>query len=645
MTGSKSGGAASRCGWSDCGPRRSPTGWWRSSGCRCAAGAAGSRTTDFPRTAQRVCPASLQSVVAADSYGRRMLEELRLRGLGVLEDAVLELGPGFTAITGETGAGKTMLLTGLGLLLGGRGDAGLVRSGHDRAEVDGRLVLALDHPAVVRTLDAGGDLDDGALLLGRTLAAEGRSRAFAGGRSVPVSLLGELAESLVAVHGQADQRGLLRTAVQRATLDRFAGAEAAKCLERYRDAFAALARVRAEIQEVGGRQRERAQEADLLRLGLSEVQAVAPTAGEDAALQAEIGRLGHVDLIKRVSETAHAVLSAPDGADDVDVLSLLATARRSLDEARGADPALDALAERLAEISYLASDLSADLGAYASTVEADPARLETAQQRLAALAGLTRKYAPDIEGVLAWAEQARARLAELDDDGRLERLAAEHDRLTAELASHAVELTGIRTAAAARLSGAVDAELAGLAMPQARLLVSVAQRPDDRGLLLADGRRVAFAPHGVDDVEFLLVAHADAPPRPLHKGASGGELSRVMLALEVVLAGADTVPTFVFDEVDAGVGGRAAVEVGRRLAALASTAQVLVVTHLPQVAAFADRHLVVQRDGGRTVVRRVDGEERLTELSRMLGGLSESQLGRDHAEELLAAATAAKSTG
>ena len=573
-----------------------------------------------------------------------MLEELRLRGLGVLEDAVLELGPGFTAITGETGAGKTMLLTGLGLLLGGRGDTALVRSGHERAEVDGRLVLPADHPAVLRTLDAGGELDEGALLLGRTLAAEGRSRAFAGGRSVPVSLLNEVAETLVAVHGQADQRGLLRPAVQRATLDRFAGPQAAERLGRYRETFAALARVRSELQEVSGRQRERAQEADLLRLGVAEVHAVAPTPGEDTALQAELSRLSHVDLIKRVAETSHLALSGQDGSDDIDALSLLAAARRSLEEARGADPALDALSERLAEVSYLVSDLSADLGAYAATVEADPARLEAAQQRLAALGALTRKYAPDVAGVLAWAEQASTRLGELDDDGRLERLTAEHERLTAELGGHAAALTALRSIAAERLSRAADTELAGLAMPQAKLLVHVGQRDDERGLVLTDGRRVAFGPHGVDEVEFLLVAHSDAPPRPLHKGASGGELSRVMLALEVVLAGADTVPTFVFDEVDAGVGGRAAVEVGRRLAALATRAQVLVVTHLPQVAAFADRHLVVQRDGGSTTVIPVDGEERLAELSRMLGGLSESQLGRDHAEELLAAATAAKSS-
>jgi DNA repair protein RecN (Recombination protein N) len=582
----------------------------------------------------------------------RMLEELRLRGLGVLEDAVLELGPGFTAITGETGAGKTMLLTGLGLLFGGRGDAALVRPGNERAEVDGRLLLDADHPAVARVVDAGGALDDGALIVSRTLSGEGRSRAYAGGRSVPVAVLAELGENLLTVHGQADQRGLLRPAVQRATLDRFAGARLATALAAYRKTFGELAAVRTELHDVSARRRERAQEADLLRLGLAEISAVAPVAGEDVALKADITRLGHVDLLKRSAELAHASLSATEGGAEAagasgDALGLLAAARRSLEDARGADPALDALAERLAELSYLASDVSADLAAYAAAVEADPQRLDAAQQRLAALSTLTRKYAPDVDGVLGWAERASVRLAQLDDDGRLERLTAEHDRLTAQLAIEAVALSDLRAAAGTALSEAVDDELTGLAMAQAHVRVLVGQRDDEHGLALPDGRRVAFGPQGVDDVEIRLVAHPGAPSRPLHKGASGGELSRIMLAIEVVLAGADDVPTFVFDEVDAGVGGRAAVEVGRRLAVLATTAQVLVVTHLPQVAAFADRHLVVRREdtggGTRTGVQRVEGADRLAELARMLGGLPESALGRGHAEELLAVASAAKS--
>jgi DNA repair protein RecN (Recombination protein N) len=579
-----------------------------------------------------------------------VLEELRLRGLGVIEDAVLELGPGFTAITGETGAGKTMLLTGLALLFGGRADSGMVRPGHDRLEVDGRLAVAPDSPAAVRTEQAGGVLDGDAVLLHRTVSAEGRSRAHAGGRPVPVAMLAELADDLLAVHGQADQRGLLRPATQRAALDRYAGPRLANVLDRYRDSYARLADLRRELLDVAHRRRERAQEADLLRLGLAEVAAVGPVAGEDESLRAEIARLSQVDLLRRASQAAHVALSGTEAAAGTahgDVLGLLGAARRALDEARGVDVALDGFAARLAELSYLTSDLAADLGGYVEGVDADPQRLEAAQARLAALTGLTRKYAPDVDGVIAWAEQSRQRLAELDDDdGRVERLSAEHDRLTAELATLGTELSQLRGEAAQTFAEAVGLELSGLAMRQAALEVGVSQRDDPHGLLLADGRRVAFGPHGLDEVELRLVAHPGAPPRPLHKGASGGELSRIMLAIEVVLAGSDPVPTFVFDEVDAGVGGRAAVEIGRRLARLATQRQVLVVTHLPQVAAFADRHLVVAKtddsDGATTVVRRVEDADRVEELARMLSGLPESDLGRGHAEELLASAASAK---
>jgi DNA repair protein RecN (Recombination protein N) len=579
-----------------------------------------------------------------------VLEELRLRGLGVIEDATLELGPGFTAITGETGAGKTMLLTGLGLLLGGRADAAAVRRGRERADVDGRFRVDPEGRAARRALDAGADLDGDALVVSRSVAAgdaTGRSRSFLGGRSVPVGVLGELAEDLVAVHGQADQRGLLRPAVQRRVLDRYAGPEAAAALAAYARTFGELAAVRAELTDVTTRRRERMQEADLLRFGLTEVGAVAPAPGEDRELRALVERLSHVDLLTRAASGAHAVLAGAEDATAVDALGLLGAARRSLEEAQGRDPALDELAGRLSEATYLLADVAADLASYAAATEADPGRLATAQQRLADLGGLTRKYAPDVDGVLAWAEQAAARLAELDgDDERVDELTAKHAALLAELAEQAGRLSALRVAAAARLERAVAAELAALAMPQARLVVAVDQRPDEHGLDVG-GRRVAFGPHGVDEVELLLVAHADAPPRPLHRGASGGELSRLMLAIEVVLAGTDPVPTFVFDEVDAGVGGAAAVEVGRRLAMLARTAQVLVVTHLPQVAAFADAHLVVARAESAaatvsTTVTRVDGEDRLQELSRMLGGMADSDLGRGHAQELLTAAADSK---
>jgi len=574
-----------------------------------------------------------------------VLEELRLRGLGVIEDATLELGPGFTAITGETGAGKTMLLTGLGLLLGGRADAAAVRRGHERADVDGRFRVEPGGAAARRAIDAGADLDDEALVISRAVAAgdaSGRSRSYLGGRPVPVTILGELAEDLVAVHGQADQRGLLRPATQRRVLDRYAGTDAADALAAYTTVFTELAATRAELTEVTTRRRERMQEADLLRLGLNEINAVAPTPGEDRELKALVDRLGHVDLLTRAASGAHETLAGAEDATAVDALGLLGAARRALEEAHGRDPALDELATRLSEATYLLADVAADLASYAAATEADPAKLAHAQQRLADLTGLTRKYAPDVDGVLAWAEHAAARLAELDgDDDRVEALTARHAELLSTLADEASRLSAVRTAAAERLERAVATELAALAMPHARLVVAVDRRLDERGLDV-DGQRVAFGPHGVDDVELLLVAHADAPPRPLHRGASGGELSRIMLALEVVLAGTDPVPTFVFDEVDAGVGGAAAVEVGRRLALLARTAQVLVVTHLPQVAAFADVHVVVERTDNTTTVVRVDGEQRLQELSRMLGGMADSDLGRGHAQELLSAAADSK---
>ena len=575
-----------------------------------------------------------------------MLEELRIRGLGVIDAAVLELGPGFTAVTGETGAGKTMVLTGLGLLLGGRSDSGLVRTDAGSAEVEGRIRVDPGGPVAQRAADAGAALDGDALLVARTISAEGRSRAFLGGRSVPAAVLAELADALVAVHGQADQRGLLRPSVQRGVLDRYGGPAVEGPLATYRDLFGQLSAVQAELTEVTARSRERAQEADLLRFGLGEVASVDPAAGEDVTLRAEIERLGHVDALRRAADDAHAALS---GGDDLsaDALSRIGSARQALDSVGGRDDILDGLARRLAEAAYLLADVGADLSAYATGLEADPVRLEAAQQRLAALSGLVRKYAPDVDGVRQWAEQAAARLATLeDDDGRVESLSAEQARLLSALADAALLLSAARRDAATRLEQAVTAELSALAMANAVVRVDVRQRDNDAGLP-CDGRRLAFGPAGVDEVELLLVAHPGAPARPLDKGASGGELSRLMLALEVVLAGSDPVPTFVFDEVDAGIGGQAAVEVGRRLATLARTAQVIVVTHLPQVAAFADNHLVVRKSatssGTTTLVESVGGSERLEELSRMLAGLPESELGRGHAEELLHVASAYKS--
>ncbi|GAA3198157.1 DNA repair protein RecN [Streptomyces ramulosus] len=572
-----------------------------------------------------------------------MLEEMRIRSLGVIDDAVVELSPGFTAVTGETGAGKTMVVTSLGLLLGGRADPALVRIGAKAAVVEGRLTMDADAPAAVRAQEAGAELDDGALLISRTVSAEGRSRAHVGGRSAPVGLLAELADELVAVHGQTDQQGLLRPARQREALDRYAGEAVAAPLARYAAAHRRLRAVATELDTLTTRARERAQEADLLRFGLDEIAAVEPQPGEDAALAAEAERLGHAEALAAAAGVAHAALAGdPEDPEGVDAATLVAAARRALDAVRGHDPQLAALAERVGEIGILLADAAGDLAGYADGLDADPLRLAAVEERRAALTHLTRKYGEDIDAVLAWSQESAARLAELDgDDDKIAELTAERDALRTELGALAQELTDARTAAATRFAADVTAELAELAMPHARVSVDIRQTEaaEESDGIEVGGRSVAYGPSGADEVELLLAPHPGAPPRPISKGASGGELSRVMLAVEVVFAGSDPVPTYLFDEVDAGVGGKAAVEVGRRLARLAQSAQVVVVTHLPQVAAFADRQLLVAKthDGSvtRSGVTVLEGEERIRELSRMLAGQEDSQTARAHAEELL----------
>jgi DNA repair protein RecN (Recombination protein N) len=581
-----------------------------------------------------------------------VLEELRISSLGVIEESVLELGPGFTAITGETGAGKTMVVTALGLLLGGRSDSGAVRTGARAARVEGvlRVQGAVGSALAASVEELGGVVEDDRVLVARQVTAEGRSRAFAGGAAVPVSALARIADPLVAMHGQSDQHRLLRPSTQRDALDSFAGAPALTLRERVERGHAELRDVEEELAEVARSARERAREADLLRFGLAEVEAVAPEPGEDATLAADESRLGYADALRTAAEQARSCLSADEGpGEGSDALGAVASARRLLDGVRDHDPEAAALADRLAELSYLLSDLSADVSSYASGVETDPVRLGAVSQRRAALVALTRKYGESVDDVLAWAEHAAERLLELDGtDERIAALTSRRDRLRAELAALAGRLSAARVEAAGRLGRTVSAELGSLAMPHAEVRVDVRQTTAADGLAVGE-RTLRFGPTGVDDVEVLLAANPGAEPRPLGRGASGGELSRVMLAIEVALAATDPVPTLVFDEVDAGVGGRAAVEVGRRLALLARHAQVLVVTHLPQVAAFADRHVVVvkSRDGAVTTsgLTTLDDAGRVRELSRMLAGLDGSDTALAHAEELLATAQGARSTG
>ncbi|MEU9237934.1 DNA repair protein RecN [Streptomyces sp. NPDC048385] len=573
---------------------------------------------------------------------------MRIRSLGVIDDAVVELSPGFTAVTGETGAGKTMVVTSLGLLLGGRADPALVRIGSEKAVVEGRVSVPAGASAAVRAEEAGAELDDGALLISRTVSAEGRSRAHLGGRSVPVGLLAELADDLVAVHGQTDQQGLLKLSRQRQALDRYAGDGVAVPLAKYGEAYRRLRAVAAELEEIVTRARERAQEADMLRFGLDEIAGVEPRAGEDVELAEEAERLGHAEALSSAATAAHSALAGnPEDPEGIDAATLVAGAHRALEAVRSHDPALAVLADRIGEVGILLGDVAGELAGYADDLDADPLRLAAVEERRAALTALTRKYGAygdGIDAVLAWAEQGAARLTELDgDDERIDELTAERDALRAELGGLAQALTDARTEAAERFAAAVTAELGSLAMPHARVSFAIRQTEDPEGVEVG-GRAVAYGPAGADEVELLLAPHPGAPPRPIAKGASGGELSRVMLAVEVVFAGTDPVPTYLFDEVDAGVGGKAAVEIGRRLAKLAKSAQVVVVTHLPQVAAFADRQLLVEKtnDGSvtRSGVKVLEGEERVRELSRMLAGQEDSETARAHAEELLATARA-----
>jgi DNA repair protein RecN (Recombination protein N) len=560
-----------------------------------------------------------------------VIEEISIRDLGVIGEARLPLGPGFTALTGETGAGKTMVVTALGLLLGERGDSGAVRSGSPQAIVEGHWQIDADGAVAERVRDAGGDLDAAAdgrahLILGRSVGSDGRSRATVGGRSAPVGVLGELSPHLVVVHGQSDQIRLKSAVAQREALDRFAGASLAVQLGDYQEAFQRWQSDRAELDLLVAERDRRVREAEDLRIAMAEIEAAAPQRGEDAALGEQAERLTNLEDLRIAATEAREAISTQLG-DGADATALVDGARRSLDRVVAHDPTLAPIAEQLDAASFALAEISGALSSYLGGLDADGAReLETIQERRATLGGLIRRYGPSLDEVIDYLESGSTRLLELDNDAdRIEQLGAEVEAGLARVRDLAARLTELRRAAATRLQDAVSAELQALAMPDARLTIEI----DERELTLT----------GHDQVTILLQPHPGAEPRPLGKGASGGELSRVMLAIEVVLAGSDPVPTFVFDEVDAGVGGASATEIGRRLARLAETAQVIVVTHLAQVAAYSTNHLVVEKgtDGSVTTsnVRLVHADDRAFEMARLLSGSPDSEHALAHAKELL----------
>ncbi|WP_085957922.1 DNA repair protein RecN [Corynebacterium fournieri] len=565
-----------------------------------------------------------------------MLAEIAISNLGVISHASAELSPGLTVLTGETGAGKTMVVTGVRLLTGGRADASRVRTGSDGAVIEGAFGTA-ELPAEVReavediAAGAGAEADEnGEYLVSRSVKASGRSSAHLGGRKVPAATLSEMAGHLLTIHGQNDQLRLMAPEQQLAALDRFDPAIAAK-LNAYREVYTAWRAAAKDLKERTEKRQELAQEVDRLQFAVNEIDAVSPQPGEDEELVAAINRLQDVDALREAAETALVAIDGADGIGGVgDVGGEAAAASDLVGRAQAAleaasDQELRDLGARLGEVAGVLSDVSAELGSYTGSLPSDPEELERLLQRQQDIKGLTRKYAPDAAGVVAWREKAGARLAKIDtSEGAVEKLRAKVAELETAMKKKAAALTKARTSAAAKLGKAVTEELHGLAMPKAQLTVNVAQ--------------AQYGRDGADAVEILLAPNSSLEPKPLATSASGGELSRVMLALEVILSESSSGATLVFDEVDAGVGGRAAVEIGRRLARLAAGNQVIVVTHLPQVAAYADTHLHVSKDVGDEAVTSgvaaLAREDRIEELARMMAGMDDSDTGRAHAAEL-----------
>ena len=585
-----------------------------------------------------------------------MLSEIRIESLGAISTATAEFDRGLTVLTGETGTGKTMVVTGLHLLGGARADATRVRSGAARAVVEGRFTTSELGEDVTAQIDAILDSsgaerdDDGSVIAARSVARDGPSRAFLGGRSVPAKSLGTFTTELLTLHGQNDQLRLMRPDEQRAALDRFVDVE--KQLKRYRKLREDWLAARRDLVDRTQRARELAQEADQLKFALNEIDNVAPQPGEDDGLVGDIQRLSELDSVREAAQTARAALSGDDDASPETASAIGAVGQAKSAMEATDDAPLRSLAAQLDGALVVIGDVASELGDYLAALPTDASTLEAKLLRQSELRTLTRKYAANIDGVLQWAQQSRDRLAQLDvSEEALADLERQVVALHDEVVVAANDLTKARTKAAKGLSKAVTAELAGLAMADAEFTVSVAPlaaRVDDTApLTVSPGVTAHAGQYGVDAVEFGFAAHRGTDVLPLNKSASGGELSRVMLALEVVLAASTEGTTMVFDEVDAGVGGRAAVQIGRRLARLATTHQVIVVTHLPQVAAYADVHLVVD-SGGRgnaSGVRRLDDDDRVAELARMLAGLGESDSGRAHARELLDAAQQQRGAG
>ena len=558
-----------------------------------------------------------------------MIDEIFIRDLGVIREARLQFSKGLTVITGETGAGKTMVLSALGLLLGERADSTAIRQGCQETYVEGRWRLSDESLVVTRVHEAGGALNEDELILNRSVSIEGRSRAAVAGRAVPISLLSEISDMLVVVHGQSDQIRLKSAVAQRQALDTFGGEELEIKVGAYRQTFFAWKTAQEKLAAHRNNIASRDAEAAMIRIAVEEFDEIDPQPGELDDVVSKAARLTHTEELRHAVAMAHEALSSDTDAPEA--VGLIGQARRALEGVAEHDPILAEQVDNLQRLGYELVDASAALSGYLESLEGGTAQeLEALQQRRARLTTLARRYG-SYEEALEYRVSATQKLLALDPPA-----GAEQELMTAvqrefdDMERMAGQITAMRESAAMRLEAEVTAELGGLAMPGASLVVSVVDSGN-------------FMEYGRDNVSILLSAYPGAEPRPLGKGASGGELSRIMLAIEVVLAKTQPVPTFIFDEVDAGVGGAAAIEVGRRLATLAKDAQVIVVTHLAQVAAYADRHLRVMKSSNAEYtssdVISLTGGARIEELARMLSGLSDSGSARVHAHELLVRAS------
>ncbi len=566
--------------------------------------------------------------MASKKVSKSSLEEISIRSLGVIESSNIQFKPGLTVLTGETGAGKTMVLTALGLVLGSKSDSDLVRAGQERAVVTGRFSVPLQIQDEI--LASGGEVEDDCVVITRTLSSQGKSRVLVGSAVSSAATVSSFAQSLVEIHAQSSSSKLMKPAVSRELLDRYGGID----LTQYQEIFTQYQEISLRIQELKNQLLQRDKEIDLLTEFAQEFSKLSPVSGELVKIENEIAKLGSVEQLNQVVSNTLNLLED----EDLSALNLLQQMRKSLDSVAGKDRDLDQITERFTESLLNLQDISSDLTSYLSSLEADPSRFAQLQDRKSALSSLLKRYGRGSDKELAFEELiadglgAKQKLADLSGGSdRITELEKQKLDIFSKMKFSAVKLADDRKIAAEKLSKLVTSEIRNLSMPNSQFVISQSTLDSDKP--------GSYTAYGLDEIAILFSAHAGATPLPLSKVASGGELSRVMLALEVVIAEAEPIGTYIFDEVDAGVGGKAAVEIGRRLAKLSKSAQVIVITHLPQVAVWADNHLVVKKSESGSVtqsdVKEMSADERKVEIARMLSGQEDSQTAQEHASELL----------